>query len=282
MLTEKELSGLRDILKSIKDDDLFSILETTSKRMVVARDREGAIKSILSCTIQPGDLLRRQKVTKKILFNYLRNIKPHVNPNAGKGALVKMCLEEWHSTEIYKESDYEDSEMLYDTDETEAQQPSKTSLRNTMGKEFSKWFFNVYNNLKEFGPEHFWPDCFFKAEVKSPWDHKEVMLSGANDIVIFLSNLILIDKLFFHANVSDDSIICEQEQHGLVKIIVSGVLHRSSNCVGLFDSAFGLVRNPAVDDNWKIKWVHMKLCINTSTKGGLVPEACFPSLCQPV
>ncbi|XP_035204916.1 uncharacterized protein C3orf38 homolog isoform X2 [Stegodyphus dumicola] len=282
MLTEKELSGLKDILKTIKDVDLFSILETTSKRMIVAQDREGAIKSILSCTIQPSDLLRRQKVTKKILFNYLRNIKPHVNPNAGKGALVKMCLEEWHSKEIYKESDYEDAEMVYDTNEMDAQQPSKTSLMNAMGREFSKWFFSVYNNIKEFGPEHFWPDCFFKAEVKSPWDHKEVMLSGANDVVIFLSNLILIDKLFFHANVSEDSIICEQEQHGLVKIIVSGVLHRSSDCVGLFDSAFGLVRNPTLDDNWKIKWVYMKLCINTSTKDGLAPEACFPSLCQPV
>ncbi|XP_035204917.1 uncharacterized protein C3orf38 homolog isoform X3 [Stegodyphus dumicola] len=244
-----------------------------------------------------------------------------------------MCLEEWHSKEIYKErashflepsvriwsvletvdssglvanfvweykveafiiedsskidvmnkeSDYEDAEMVYDTNEMDAQQPSKTSLMNAMGREFSKWFFSVYNNIKEFGPEHFWPDCFFKAEVKSPWDHKEVMLSGANDVVIFLSNLILIDKLFFHANVSEDSIICEQEQHGLVKIIVSGVLHRSSDCVGLFDSAFGLVRNPTLDDNWKIKWVYMKLCINTSTKDGLAPEACFPSLCQPV
>lgn len=148
-----------------------------------------------------------------------------------------------------------------------------------MGIEFSKWFFNILNTLKDFGPEHFWPSCILTAELWSPSEQKEVSLAGAFDVATFLANLIRLDKYKFGANNSNDSVKVEIEQHGLVKIIVRGVLYQHSNCVGLFDFAFGLVRNPDAEYNYKIQIIKVKMQVNCGSQGCL-PVSNQHSICQ--
>ena len=150
-----------------------------------------------------------------------------------------------------------------------------------MGKEFSKWFFNILNTLKDFGPEHFWPNCILSAELYSPSEQKEISLTGASDAATFLANLVILDKYKFGANSSYDSIMVEMEQHGLVKIMVSGVLYQHSNCVGLFDFAFGLVRNPDSEYNYKIQVIKVKMQVNCSSQGILPVNNRLP-ICQSV
>lgn len=138
-----------------------------------------------------------------------------------------------------------------------------------MGVEFSNWFFNILNTLKNFGPEHFWPNCMLSAALYSPSEQKEISLTGASDVSIFLANLIMLDKYKFGANNSPDSVMVEMEPHGLVKIIVHGVLYQHSNCVGLFDFAFGLVRNPDAEYNYKIQIIKVKMQVNCGSPGYL-------------
>lgn len=271
MLSVAESMGLKTILEDINDEELFSLLDTVTKRMFTTRFREVAIERILSCLGKPSDLLRRQKVTKKILFNYLIDNGVSVSADIGKSYLVEKCLKLWDSVDYFEEHDFNETE-------TEQKPCNEVVL---MGVEFSKWFFQIFNTLDGFGPEHFWPKCSLQAQLYTPAEVKEVSASGANDVAIFLSNLIIIDKFYFQANESRDSIILEEDHHGLVKIVIRGILHQHSNCVGLFDSAFGLVKNPLFENTYKIQLIKLKMQANSSTPGILPPNSHF-AICQTV
>ncbi|XP_054711869.1 uncharacterized protein C3orf38 homolog [Uloborus diversus] len=275
MLTAQEKCGLTDILSCLSEEDVFSILETVTKRMIKAKNRQEAVEKILFCTETPSDLLRRQKITKKTLLNYLIKVKVPVNPEGGKTSFVRNCLQLWESNETFKESDYDDVDM-----QDEIPKPSDESIITQMGLEFTKWFFNILNSLKQFGPEHFWPDCVFWVLLKSPAYVKEFSLSNSNAVVAFLSSLVLIDKLYFDANSAPNGVLSQQEQHGMVKVVVSGVLHQYSNCIGIFDIAFGLVKVPETG-SWKIKCLQMKMIVSVSVNE---TQPIMPSLdmCQTV
>ncbi|GFT15831.1 hypothetical protein NPIL_562421 [Nephila pilipes] len=282
MLTPTEESGIRAILNDFIDSDLFSLADTITKRLLNVSNKSDAIQAIISCLEKPSDLLKRQKVTKKILFSYLLKLKSSVSPECTKAELVKMCLKQWHSIEECKTSDFENNSKI-----SHAEQNNSTSVPNTsshwlndMGIQFSMWFFPIYNGLEGFGPEHFWMDCKLMGELKTAIETKEVAVIGANDVTNFLVSLIVNDKFYFDANNSQDSIISEQDPHGLVKILVSGVVHQFSDCIGLFDCSFGLVRNPAYDDNWKIKWIHMKIHVTCRGSESLLPINQIHSICQ--
>lgn len=50
------------------------------------------------------------------------------------------------------------------------------------------------------------------------------------------------------------------DSHGLVLILCCGTLHTlESVSVGVFESVFGLMRDPFSDNNWKIKNIKMQL-----------------------
>lgn len=50
------------------------------------------------------------------------------------------------------------------------------------------------------------------------------------------------------------------EHHGIVLVLCCGTLHtHASVSVGVFESVFGLMRDPFSDNNWKIKSIKMQL-----------------------
>ncbi|GFV45428.1 uncharacterized protein C3orf38 [Trichonephila clavipes] len=282
MLTPTEESGLRAILNDFTDSDIFSLADTVTKRLLNISDRSEAVQAIISCLEKPSDLLKRQKVTKKILFSYLLKLKPCISPECTKAELVKMCLKEWHSIEECKTSDFENKSATSHVQQNNSTSVPSTSYSwlNEMGIQFAMWFFPIYNKLENFGPEHFWVDCKLMGELKTATETKEVAVMGANEVTNFLISLVVNDKFYFDANNSQDSIISEQDPHGLVKVLVSGIVHQFSNCIGLFDCSFGLVRNPAYNDNWKIKWIHMKIHVTCRDRESLLPISQSHSICQ--
>lgn len=65
-----------------------------------------AIKFILASVEKPSDLLRRQKITKKHIFNYLVKKEIVVLAEWQKPILIQKSLELWNSTESIKVCSY--------------------------------------------------------------------------------------------------------------------------------------------------------------------------------
>lgn len=139
---------------------------------------------------------------------------------------------------------------------------SSNNLLDEMGRKFAMWFYGLLNqvNIKpdEFGPQHFWPDCFLKASIEQVNALINKNLTNAVNVSRYLVQLIISEGLYFQPNCYYGT-FCETEVHGLVRIRVSGVIHKENNCVGLFDHVFGLVRSHSNEDNWKIKYIEMIL-----------------------
>ena len=72
-----------------------------------------------------------------------------------------------------------------------------------------------------------------------------------------LRELVCKEKLLFNANVSGAR--GQIDAYGLVKITVGGTVHRFSDCLGIFEQSFGLIRDPHMQNNWKIKFTELKL-----------------------
>ena len=72
-----------------------------------------------------------------------------------------------------------------------------------------------------------------------------------------LRELVCKERLLFNANVNGAK--GQIDAYGLVKISVGGTVHRFSDCPGIFEQSFGLIRDPQMQNNWKIKFTELKL-----------------------
>lgn len=277
MLTSLETGGLAAILQLLSPENLLALAKTCTKNMVKFETHQEAMKAILAHTEKPSDLLRRQKITKQILFNYLRSVGTFVPPGLEKRDCCDACLELWQSQDRMKVGDIDEQDEYCGksnlSSTVHAEQPAAPANQvcqsvcavlpheavEKLSVQFLIWFFDSLHKLTNFGSHHFWPDCRFYICIKTPPNIvKEECLQNADSVAQAFCNFIIQDQLYFNPNISKEAIKCEQERHGLIKIAVGGVVHRNNNCIGVFDFFFGLVQDPKFNNNWKIKIVKLE------------------------
>ena len=145
-------------------------------------------------------------------------------------------------------------------------QPVCNEQNQQLGQRFVEWFYRELNAKNpnsptvqsDFGPVHFWDECSLfllcLTHIRSN-DH----FVGAGAVSDRLLGLVQNDQLLFNPNVSCEGIKVKSDPHGLVVVLVCGTIHRGNDCVGIFDQMFGLVKDPRLADNWKIKTTKLKI-----------------------
>ena len=132
-----------------------------------------------------------------------------------------------------------------------------------LAQNFVPWFYKILNSLntpsaisKEWGPQHFWADAKGTVVMVSNGQIREEFL-GSEAVSDKLQELVYKEKLVFNPNVHGAG--GEIDAYGLVRIAVGGTVHRFSDCLGIFEQSFGLIRDPQVKNNWKIKFTDLIL-----------------------
>lgn len=129
---------------------------------------------------------------------------------------------------------------------------------------FVPWFYKILNSFntspdniaQEWGPQHFWADAKGSVLMVSGGQVLDEC-QGSLAVSEKFRELVRKEKLLFNANVSGAR--GQIDAYGLVKISVGGTVHRFSDCLGIFEQSFGLIRDPQVQNNWKIKFTELKL-----------------------
>ncbi|XP_067134274.1 uncharacterized protein C3orf38 homolog [Centruroides vittatus] len=199
MLSEKEKEGINSILQKLSDSTLDSLVFTTTKGLIKAENRKEAIKAIISYSESAYELLKRKKIKKEYLFNFLKENNVIVSVTSEKWMVIKECLKFWNSDTTQVEEindecmDVEQISSDYDTTKTtlisvtphsndgqtnscisampsmsncsSLPQQSNNLLPNAdildqMGRKFSEWFYNLINSIIE-TPGSFTPDHFW-------------------------------------------------------------------------------------------------------------------------
>lgn len=257
MLSHREKQGLSKILGALDDSDIGSLVQTVSCGQLRVTDRKEGEKAILSCTVSSADLLRRKKILREIIFRYLLSEEVFVDPSLPKADLIRACLEHWES-----ECDTDEKDETVRVPEA-AEDATSNGTEKSMGVKFTEWFFSQLNGQTErLGPQHFFGTCQMMMECleSSQGPPQVVELQGPLRVSCFLWEMAGGSRRLFHPN--GETVRCYFEAHGLAKIKASGVIHEMGNCVGLFDLLFGLIKDPSVQDNWKIQYVHAELRVS--------------------
>ena len=62
-----------------------------------------------------------------------------------------------------------------------------------------------------------------------------------------------------HFNPNPSAIKGLAEPHGLQLVNVCGTVHTHTHAVGIFEHQFGLIRDPQMENNWRIKFSKLRL-----------------------
>ncbi|GCB64478.1 hypothetical protein scyTo_0009814, partial [Scyliorhinus torazame] len=140
-----------------------------------------------------------------------------------------------------------------------------------IGEKFCQWFFILLNSQnpsfgrqpEEWGPQHFWEDAILHfaysvLEHTSEQQKTEQYQSSAMVSQRLLS-LVKDEQLLFNPNISKNGMRSVTSKHGIVVVAVAGTVHKNTQCLGIFEQLFGLVRTPVGRSNWKIKYVNLQM-----------------------
>ncbi|XP_015793509.1 uncharacterized protein C3orf38 homolog [Tetranychus urticae] len=270
-LSSAEEHGVRSILGMIPQYDLIPLVSTLTNGLVKVNNVEDAIQSLLKYCKDSLDILKRKKITKDVLFKYLKESNVDVSPRCDKAELIHKCMSHWKVSSITTEAiDWEMAEMDTSIEAPEfILQPFSltTEALMSMGLNFAQWFYNLLNDVNTdsvFGPQHFWSDSICNTTI-SNGNGQDMCLSvtGAVETVEAIRRAVNHFQYRFEPNLYKD-VKCDMDGHGLVKICVNGVIYKHNQPDGVFESSFGLIKDPAAcDSNWKIKYLEMRWKVNS-------------------
>lgn len=139
---------------------------------------------------------------------------------------------------------------------------------NLMSREFSNWFFQNYNEDRLKGDD-FWSDCTTSIRIVAG-ETNDTSSAGNSESLDILTHLRRQLNVVFNPNLCHDGVQGRIDPHGLIVLMCCGTVHTTSQCVGLYETAFGLMRDPYNDNNWRIKY--LKLLIRSGASDSIKPR----------
>jgi len=142
-----------------------------------------------------------------------------------------------------------------------------------MANNFVKWFYDLMNTgapgrlpSPEFNATMFWADASAKVNLLGgngeTMESLQVEGNGA-EVCDMLKDVVRRHGLHFNPNLCDEGVRGRLDPHGLVLVLSCGTLHNQHTVCGIFEQAFGLVRDPGCENNWKIKQTEARLLAKT-------------------
>ncbi|XP_075710581.1 uncharacterized protein C3orf38 homolog [Rhinoderma darwinii] len=259
-LTPREKEGCRRLLTHLDIEDLFSVAETVTNRLIHVFSKEEAFDAIVTYSKSAEELLKRRKVHRSAIFKYLVSEDVTAMPSSEKSQLIQCTLDHWRGPSARPTTPSQKVEK-----EPESEPEPETLNCELLGKHFCNWFYALLNSQNpslgqskdDWGPQHFWENAVLKLSYRAAEQATEEY-NGSQVSSLRLLALTRDERLIFNPNVDSRGLKCVPSPHGLVVVAVAGTIHRDNVWLGIFEQIFGLVRCP-VGKNWKIKNVNLKI-----------------------
>lgn len=127
---------------------------------------------------------------------------------------------------------------------------------------FIQWFYNLINDSdpNRLSPEHFFSNCNIKLTIKASETLYNSEVSGSIECVNLINGIRNRYSCKFAPYVPG-GLKFKEDDHGLVLIQAKGSLHNGADANGIFEQVFMLLRDPAANNNWKIKSTEINIGI---------------------
>ncbi|GLG96008.1 Uncharacterized protein GBIM_02844 [Gryllus bimaculatus] len=279
-LSKAQKNAVLILLSYMSRHDVFSLARTITKNQASPISAKDAQEAIILHEIDLQTFLSRKKVTREILFKYLHDNRVDIPGNSDKSQLVSKIMQILtHHTREVKPS--------RKTVENETPEIQAGDVQ-TLAEKFTSWFYSMLNDYvtgqqsDKLCVEHFWNDCSLHLVMESATENViQDVLSNSESVVNMLRDLQIQHKLYFNPNISSSGIRGKVDAHGLVMVMACGTLHQVNICVGIFQQIFGLVRDPFMQNNWRIKSTSIILRSQKTSQLPTLENECFNNLLLP-
>ncbi|XP_003469382.2 uncharacterized protein C3orf38 homolog isoform X3 [Cavia porcellus] len=252
-LSQSEMEGCHNLLGLLDNDEIMSLCDTVTNRLVQPKDRQGAIRTIIMYSQSVEELLRRRKVHREVIFKYLATQGVVIPPSTEKHNLIQHAKEYWEKLAKLKLK--ETSQPLRKKEDIRLFEQNPL-----MGPPQDEW-----------GPQHFWNDVKLRFYYRTS-EQNVIDYHGADIVSLRLLSLVKEEFLYLSPNLDSHGLKWCSSPHGLVMIGVAGTVHRGNTCLGIFEQIFGLIRCPFVENTWKIKFINLRIIGESSLAPGTVPK----------
>ncbi|KAM3934326.1 uncharacterized protein C3orf38 homolog [Leptodactylus fuscus] len=260
-LSAREKEGCRRLLAQLETEDLFSVAETVTNRLIHVLSKEEAYDAIVTYSKSAEELLKRRKVHRSAIFKYLAAENVMVLPTSEKSQLIQCAIDYWRGPSVTHTTS---PGAKVEKEQSEQSEPETLNCQ-LLGEHFCNWFYPLLNSQNpslgqekgDWGPQHFWENAVLNLMYRTAEQAMEEHI-GSQMASLRLLAFTRDERLIFNPNIDSRGLKCVPSPHGLVVVAVAGTVHRDNVCLGIFEQIFGLVRCP-VYKNWKIKNVNLKI-----------------------
>ncbi|XP_046869775.1 uncharacterized protein C3orf38 homolog isoform X1 [Hypomesus transpacificus] len=277
-LTNIERNGCKTMLGLLSKGDILSLTDTVTNKMIAAESVTEAVEAILSYSNCAEELLKRKKVHRDVIFKYLAKEGVVIPSNSEKHQLIKKTLEFWSNATVKTEK-----VVFSQSPDTEAEQRVSVTADVAgeavfeplaLARQFCQWFYQLLNSQnpslgqppQDWGPQHFWEDVRLCLLTSINGQQTEEF-HGSELASLRLLALTRDEKLLLSPNLEPHGLRALSSPHGLVLVAVAGTIHRDRACLGIYEQVFGLIRSPLDKNQWKIKFVKLKIRGQDSLSG---------------
>ncbi|EDV40556.1 uncharacterized protein Dana_GF23870 [Drosophila ananassae] len=250
-------AGLRDLLQTEKNTPiLLQLSKSTTKHVFKTEDPSEALDVLVTQIGDTYKLLSKRSISKEILFTYLSTKDPGVTTDFTKADLITKVISYWDQCVVATIPQNTNGTVSISENKKEEDYPI-----HTIARKFGEWFFEIFNkdNLQLVD---LWSDATLNMTIIASDGVNELECSTAAEVIEALSSAKQQFGFHFNPNLTHNGIQGRMDAYGHVVVLSCGTLHTQDTCVGVFECAFGLVRDPHLDNNWKPR--HFKFLLKSA------------------
>ncbi|XP_043070127.1 uncharacterized protein C3orf38 homolog [Drosophila bipectinata] len=256
-ILEHHKVGLKDLLETEKNGPLLiQLAKSTTKHVCKTEDPSEALDVLITQIGDTYKLLSKRSISREILFTYLNTKIPGVTTDFTKADLITKVINYWDQGIV--STIPQNSIDLVSNSEHKSEEDYPI---HTIARKFGEWFFENFNKDNVYLVD-LWSDATLNMTIVASDGVNQLESSNAADVITALSNIKQQFGFHFNPNLTHDGIQGRMDAYGHVVVLSCGTLHTKDKCVGVFECAFGLVRDPHLDNNWKPR--HFKFLLKSA------------------
>ncbi|KAH8302552.1 hypothetical protein KR044_008136 [Drosophila immigrans] len=256
-ISETHCAGLRDLLINERNTPvLLQLARSITKNVCTIEDAEEALGYVTAHLEDIHKVLCKRHITRDLLFKYLHTRLPGTSTDFTKADLVMRVIQYWDKQFKSTVATVSDENSITNATTsvcTRKQLPDEQDYPiHLMARKFGEWFFDKFN-ANNLNSADLWSDSILQLSVIADDGISDVECATAEEVVDSLLSTKEQFGFYFNPNLSHSGVQGRIDTYGQVVVLCCGTLHTSDRSVGVFECAFGLLRDPNAGNNWKPK-----------------------------
>lgn len=276
--------GVKQLLEPLSWHELQQLGQTVTHQLLMPENRTEAVDMIVRFSESPAQLLKRQKVSRQLLMQYVDGARLTVSAHTlTKSELVAVVLAAWQCEDsvAHRQGQEHPHRQQQEDDEEEEEECSRSSEQSqeprAMSLAFCRLFFDQLN-CGRIDAALFWNNTHVRLTLcDGATIRRRDQVHTPGDSVALLNALSLQHSLHLLANTGVEGLQSARDKYGRHALAVCGTAVHTNSRAGLFQLGALLAPGPA-DQCWRLALLDLTVIAQPSVDS--FRQGALPSLTE--